>query len=144
MSDQDLPPRLREIVAEFAEAEGREKLELLLEYADRMPPLPPELQNHQRMDQVHECASPVFIHAQLLQGGMRFTFDVPEEAPTVRGYAALIAEGVNGSPPAAILQIPADFYFRMGLQKVLTPQRMNGITAILAYMKRLAVRELSA
>lgn len=139
-----MPPRLAAIVEEFADADGREKLDLLLEYSDRMPPVPEALRDHRRMDQVHECASPVFVHAEVLGGVMHFTFDVPPEAPTVRGYATLIAEGLNGSTPQEVLQVPEDFYFQMGLQKVLTPQRLNGINAILAYMKRLAVRALQA
>ena len=42
MSDRSekVPPRLQEIMDEFSWLEGREKLELLLEYSEKMPPLP--------------------------------------------------------------------------------------------------------
>jgi cysteine desulfuration protein SufE len=85
----------------------------------------------------------VFVYAESDQGRLRFLFDVPPESPTIRGYAALLAEGVAGETPETILQIPADFYYQMGLQQALSPQRLNGISAILAHMKRLAVKHLN-
>jgi cysteine desulfuration protein SufE len=140
---QALPKRLQDIVEDFAFCEGREKLELLLDYSERMPPLPAWLQDqHEAMDQVHECMTPVFVQSQLQDGGMHFYFDVPPESPTVRGYAALLAEGLDGLNPQEILAVPNDFYLGMGLADVLTHQRMNGISAILAHMKRLAVAEM--
>ena len=140
---QAMPKRLQDIVEDFAFCEGREKLELLLDYSERMPPLPDWLQDqHENMDQVHECMTPVFVQSELQDGGMHFYFDVPPESPTVRGYAALLAEGLDGLSPQEILGVPNDFYLEMGLEKVLTHQRMNGLWASLAHMKRLAVGAL--
>ena len=140
---QAMPKRLQDIVEDCAFCEGREKLELLLDYSERMPPLPDWLQDqHENMDQVHECMPPVFVQSELQDGGMHFYFDVPPESPTVRGYAALLAEGLDGLSPQEILGVPNDFYLEMGLEKVLTHQRMNGLWALLAPMKLLAVRAL--
>jgi cysteine desulfuration protein SufE len=139
-----LPPRLQEIIEDFGWLEGREKLELLLEFSEKLPSLPEWLKDRRdSMDKVHECMTPVFIHAETDEGKMRFYFDIPPEAPTVRGYAALLAEGVQGATPEEVLAIPKDFYLEMGLHQVLTHQRMNGIAAILVHMKRLAVKELA-
>ncbi len=137
-----LPPRLNEIVEDFHASDRSEKLELLLEFAERMPALPDWLADRQSMDQVHECMTPVFVHAELQDGGMYFHFDVPAESPTTRGYAALLAEGLRGCTPEEVLMTPADFPHLMGLHQVLSPQRLNGAGAILAYMKRLAVKAL--
>lgn len=138
-----LPTRLQEIVEEFGELEGQDKLELLLEYSEKMPPLPEWLNRDTNMDQVHECMTPVFVHAEQENGGMHFYFDVPPESPTVRGYAAILGEGLLGTPPEQIVSIPGDFYLKMGLHKVLSQQRLRGISAILAYLKRLAREKLS-
>jgi cysteine desulfuration protein SufE len=139
-----MPPRLEEIIDEFRWAEGSEKLELLLEYARKMPPLPEWLhEQRDQMEQVHECMTPVFVHADTEDHRMHFYFDVPPESPTVRGYAALLAEGVDGATPEQVLQIPGDFYTEMGLQDVLSPRRLNGVHTILAYLKRLATREIA-
>jgi cysteine desulfuration protein SufE len=87
--------------------------------------------------------TPVFIHAENENGGMKFYFDVPSESPTVRGYAAILGEGLDGAPPEDIVKLPNNFFQDMGLHKVLTAQRLNGMSAILAYIKRLAQRELN-
>lgn len=136
-----LPPHLQEIVDDFRAAEGREKLEMLLEYSESLPPLPSWLQGKRdAMEQVHECMAPVFVHAESSDGAITFHFDIPPESPTVRGYAAVLAEGLNGTTVDEVVRVPDDFFFQMGLQKVISGQRLNGISALLAYMKRLALR----
>jgi cysteine desulfuration protein SufE len=138
-----IPPRLHEIIEEFQWSEDREKLELLLEYSERMPPLPNWLQaDRSAMESVPECMTPVSVQSSVENGRMAFYFDVPPQSPTVRGFAALMAEGVLGATPEQVLNIPADFYQQMGLERVLTNQRLNGISAILAHMKRLALQAI--
>lgn len=136
-----LPPKLQEIVEDFSYCEGQEKLEYLLEFAENLPPLPEQYQNRHDANQVHECMSPVFIYAEHDNGGVQFFIDVPPEAPTVRGFASILYQGLNGLPPARIESVPSEFYLEMGLQQVLTGQRLNGMNAILRYMKHLASEE---
>lgn len=141
-SQNHIPPRLREIIDDFQFLEGREKIELLLEYSENMPPLPERLRGeHDSMEKVEECMTPVFVKAETVDGRMHFYFDVPPQSPTVRGYAAILAEGLDGVTPEEVLGVPHDFYQQMGLENVLTSQRLNGISAILAHMKRLALAE---
>jgi cysteine desulfuration protein SufE len=139
----NLPPRLQEIVEDFQLSEGREKLELLLQYAEELPDLPEWVQG-QSLDQVEECMTPVFVLAEVKDGNIFYHFDVPKSSPTVRGYASIMKKGLDGLPPEGILKIPGDFYLQMGLDQVLTYQRLNGIAAILAHMKQLAVKEISS
>ena len=140
---EQLPERLQEIVADFSYCQGQEKLEYLLEYAEKLPPLPDWLREQRAtMTHVHECMTPVFIYAENREGQLYYHFDIPPEAPTVRGFASLLHEGINGSTPTQILQIPDQFYLAMGLQHVITGQRLNGIGAMLIHMKRLAQGQL--
>ncbi len=143
-ADQDhLPKRMQEIVEEFEWSEGREKVELLIDYAGRMPEMPAELREHpENCVTVEECMTPVIVTAEVNGDRMTFYFDVPPESPTVRGLAAIMAEGLDGLTPEEVLRIPTDFYYPMGLDKVLTMQRLNGFSAILAHMKRLAAQEI--
>lgn len=139
-----IPPRLRQIIEDFQWSEGREKLELLIQFANRLPELPEWLsRDHSQMEPVPECMTPVQIYAQTKDDRLTFYFEVPQESPTVRGFAALMAEGLNDLTPQQILTIPNDFYLQMELDKVLTHQRLNGIAAILAHMKRLALQAVS-
>ena len=139
MTDNHLPPRLEEIVEDFQWLEGREKLEYLLQFAHELPPLPEWLEGRQaEMDQVHECMTPVFIHLDEDEDGLRYYIDVPPESPTVRGYAEILRQGTEGASREEVLAIPHEFYLEMGLQKVLSGQRVNGIGAILRHMQALA------
>ncbi len=138
-----IPPKLAEIIDNFQWCEGSEKLELLVQYAETLPELPAWLQSRRaEMDSVPECMTPVHVLAETQDGNLVFHFAVPAESPLVRGFAAFMKEGLDGSRPEEILQVPGDFYVQMGLEKVLTHQRLNGLSAILAHMKQLAVREL--
>lgn len=144
-STPGIPVRLQAIIDDFALSEGREKLELLIQYAENIPPLPEYLVQHlDKMDNVEECMTPVFVKAEMVNGGMHFYFDVPPESPTVRGFAAMMSEGLDGSQSEEILAIPNDFFNQMGLEKILSMQRLNGLSAILAHMKRLAAQTLQA
>src|SRR6266498_3985779 len=61
-----LPERLEEIVEEFADLPGNLRLEALLDYSRRVPPLPPELAaNRDALEQVHECQTPFFVATEL-------------------------------------------------------------------------------
>lgn len=137
----ELPERLQEIVEDFQIIHGREKLEYLLEFAERLPSLPEWLQEQRdELEQVHECMTPVFVFADYKDGKLTYHFDVPPESPTVRGYAEIVRDGIEGLTPEQILAIPDDFYLKMGMSDVLSGQRLNGLGAILNYVKQLAAR----
>lgn len=131
------PTALQTIIYEFRDALPRERLELLLEYADSLPDLPARLYDKRdNMEQIHECQSPVFLHTEIEQGKVYFYLDIPREAPTVRGYASVLVEGVHGASPVAIQTMPEDVYLLLGLHEAITPQRLRGLHALAVYMKR--------
>lgn len=139
----DIPNKLQAIIDDFALLEGQEKLEYLLELAERLPALPERLlSDRDNMEQVHECMTTVFVAAEKDAGGrLTFYLDVPPESPTVRGYATILTEGLNGSTLDEVQAVPTEFYLQMGLQEVLSGQRLTGIGGILAHMKRLAAEQ---
>lgn len=138
----ELPSKLAEIVDDFRMCEGQEKLELLLEYAGKLRPLPARLtEDRSSLSEVNECMTPVFIHAERNgDGGFTFHLDAPQESPTVRGFAAVLQTGLDGASAEEIAAVPTELYLNMGLQSALSGQRLNGMGAILAHMKKL-VRE---
>ncbi len=139
-----LPEQLKEIVEDFSLADGQEKLELLLQYSESLPPIPEnKKQSQDEMEQVPECMTPVFIQSESDGEKMHFYFEVPPESPTVRGFAAILAFGLNGLTPEEILQVPNEFYQTLGLESLLSYQRMHGFSGILAHIKRLAAAELN-
>jgi cysteine desulfuration protein SufE len=135
-----LAPHLMEIVEDFKVCEGQEKLELLLSFADRLEDPPRSFSDrYGPMHTVHGCMTPVFVGARKAKPGLIFYFDIPRESPTVRGFASILSEGLQGVKPENILRLPNDFHLEMGLESLLTHQRLSGFGAILAQLKRLAV-----
>jgi cysteine desulfuration protein SufE len=132
-----MPPKLAEIVDEFASAPREVVLEMLLEFADAVPPLPAELAGHEGMEQVPECQTPFFLKAVVQPDRtVAAHFDCPPEAPTTRAFAGILAEGLAEATAEEILAVPDDLYARMGLAKTISPLRVRGGTAILARLKR--------
>ena len=141
-----LPGRLQEVVDEFAGLPAELRLEALLDYSRRVPPLPPRLAGHREaMERVPECQTPFFLATEVGDdGAVTIHFDAPPEAPTTRGFAGILSEGLNGAPAADVLAVPNGFYSALGLDRVVSPLRLRGISAILARLKRQVGVQLEA
>ena len=140
----NIPPKLQEIVDDFASMTREEKIETLVAYSESMPSIPDRLKNQRdQMDDVPECMTPVCLLGEKQpDGGIMFYFDVPPQSPTVRGLASILASGLNGSKPEEILSVPGDFFLSMNLQEAISQQRINGFMGVLAHMKQKAVKFL--
>lgn len=133
-----LRPELQEIVEEFSDLPREMRLELLLEFADALPPLPDRyLEDPSPLERVEECQTPLRLAVEIENDAVRLVFDAPPEAPTTRGYAAVLAAGLDGGAPEQLAQTPTDVYVQMGLDEVITPLRLRGMTAILVRARRL-------
>ena len=138
-----IPQKLQDIIDDFAWAERQEKVEMLIQYAESLPSLPGWLQaERDKMDPVPECMTPVHVFGEKKDGGIIYHFDIPPQSPTVRGLAAILANGLNGSPAEEILSVPTDFYQEMKLDEAISQQRLAGFRGILAHMKQIAARNL--
>ena len=67
---------------------------------------------------------------------VRLYFSAPPEAPTTRGFAAILAAGLDEQPADDILAVPDDFYSELGLAALISPLRLRGMSAMLARIKR--------
>jgi cysteine desulfuration protein SufE len=130
--------RLDKIVQLFADAPPQLRLQALLDYSRRLPPLPARFADHpELLQQVQECQTPFFLAVEIEpDDAVRIYFDVPPESPTVRGYAGILHEGLDGATKTEILDVPSDFYVRMGLEEALSSLRLRGMGAIVATLKR--------
>jgi cysteine desulfuration protein SufE len=131
-----MPVSLAEVVSEFAEVAGQDKLTMLLEFANDLPPLPADL-TEAAMEPVPECQSPLFLHVDAADPEhVRLYFSAPAEAPTTRGFASILAAGLDGQRAADILAVPDDFYSDLGLAALISPLRLRGMSAMLTRIKR--------
>lgn len=131
-----IPAALAEIIDDFTAVEGQDKLRLLLEFSQELPPLPAELEEA-AMEPVPECQSPLFLSVDDSDPEhVVLHFSSPPEAPTTRGFASILHQGLNGESAAAILAVPDDFYSTLGLAEVVSPLRLRGLSAMLTRIKR--------
>ena len=128
--------RLERIVGMFAAVPKGVRLEALLDYSRRLPELPGRLASRpELLEVVPECQSPFALIAERDGDVVRLHFRVPPEAPTVRGFAGILHEALDGASADEILAVPDDFYQRMGLREAVSSQRLNGMAAILGRIK---------
>jgi cysteine desulfuration protein SufE len=124
------------VVSDFADMQGQDKLQLLLEFSTELPPLPADLEVA-AMEPVPECQSPLFLHVDASdRERVRLYFSAPAEAPTTRGFAAILAAGLDEHSADEILSVPDDFYSELGLAKLISPLRLRGMSAMLTRIKR--------
>ena len=70
--------------------------------------------------------------------------EVAPEAPTVKGFVAILATAINGRPVTEAVALPEDVLERMGLADVLGILRSRGLRAILSRIKRELAQKIPA
>jgi cysteine desulfuration protein SufE len=138
MTDTALPATLAEIRDEFLELAEPERLQLLLEYSHELPPIPAEYDGHPELcERVVECQSPVYIVIDVDDDDrVAMHATAPAEAPTTRGFASILVQGISGLTADEVLAIPADYPQSIGLTRAVSPLRIAGMTGMLMRAKR--------
>jgi cysteine desulfuration protein SufE len=133
-----LHPRLQEIIEDFGAVPGNDRLQLLLEFSEELPPLPTHYAGHRDLlEQVPECQTPLFLAVEVDDGGaVHLFFDAPPESPTTRGFAGILHAGLDGLTADEVLATPGEFSSQLGLNDLVSPLRLRGMAAILARIKR--------
>lgn len=146
MTDSDgseVPEGIRKVLRRFETLTPDMTRQALVQYANRLPPLPEHLRALDREPfAVHECMTPVAIYPEYADGRMYFHADVPQSAPTIRALLAMIFEAVNGQPPETVIAIPQDFVALI-MHKLGLGTREVGLNAMVERLRR-AAREARA
>src|SRR5437868_11711419 len=128
--------KLDEIINELSQADRQDRIELLLDFAKNLPPLPERLAAHKdAAHRVEECQSPVYLFVELQGRRVSLFADAPIEAPTVRGFVSLLLEGLDGATVEDVLQVPGDLVERCGLSEILGMLRVRGLSGVLRRVK---------
>ncbi|WP_101845587.1 SufE family protein [Zhihengliuella sp. ISTPL4] len=136
MNASVLPETLAEIRDGFLETPESDRLLLLLEYADELPAVSDEVAAHPEMcERVAECQSPVYIYVEVHDDVVTMHATAPEEAPTTRGFASILVQGLTGLTADEVLAIPEDYPQSIGLTKAVSPLRIGGMTGMLMRAK---------
>lgn len=136
MASSPSPAALQHIVQRLQQTDdARRRYEYLLWLSRRLPAFPESARVPE--NQVKGCLAQVYLTATLDEGKVMFQGD--SDAQITRGLVALLIEGLNGQPPAAILQVTPDFIQDTGLTTSLTPARVNGFYNIFRAMQKKAM-----
>lgn len=136
-----MPLKLSELIEELRDADRQERIELLIDFAKSLRPLPARLESlKDATHRVEECQSPVFLFVEPAGEVLEIHADAPIEAPTVRGFVSLLVEGLSGGTIEEILSVPDDLVDRAGLVEILGMLRVRGLTGVLRRVKREATK----
>jgi len=86
---------------------------------------------------VQGCSSPVWLVAALEDGRCRFR--IAAESSLVHGLAALLCELYDGAPPAEVATFEPTLFADLGIERQLSPTRLNGLANV-----RRVIREFAA
>lgn len=133
----DLPAVLAQTRDDFLDLGDKDKIQLLIEFAEELPELPARYADHpELLEKVEECQSPVYIFVEVENDTVAVFATAPEQAPTTRGFASILAQGLTGLSVKDALDIPDDFPSTLGLNTLISPLRVRGMTGMLWRMKR--------
>lgn len=138
MTSVSVPVVLSDIQEDFlALDEQRDRLQLLLEFANELPELPERYAEHPDLfERVVECQSPVYIFVEVGDDQVVQLFaTAPKESPTTRGFASILVQGLSGSTVDEVLAIPDDYPQELGLTKAVSLLRIRGMVAMLYRIK---------
>ncbi|QRY63525.1 SufE family protein [Gordonia sp. PDNC005] len=139
-----LPAPLAEIVDDFSALADSDKVTLLLEFSSELPDIPESMQT-EAMEPVPECQSPIFLSVDAADSSsVKLYFSAPPEAPTTRGFASILHQGLDGASAQEISDVPSDFFHDLGLASVISPLRLRGMAGMLARIKRQVAEQTGA
>jgi cysteine desulfuration protein SufE len=146
MATSTLPPTLADIRDDLLSLEQRDRLMMLLEFANELPDLPERYRDHPDLfERVEECQSPVYLFVEIDEERIVHLYaTAPKEAPTTRGFASILTQGLAGLTVDEVLAVPDDFPLDLGLTEAVSPLRIRGMMALLGRTKRQIRQKIAA
>lgn len=136
---------IREIADQFQLVDPQDRLDILLDYSERLPPLPEAYAplRDRGLNMVHECQSPVFLMVEVDDDDVvHLHADVPREAPTARSFTSILLEAFDEQPASVVLDAPPDVLHDLGIDALIGMQRTRGLRAIYAKLRHEVARKV--
>ena len=125
-----------DVVNEFVMfSDWQDRYEHLIELGRDLPLIAPEKKTEENI--VRGCQARVWLNAESRSGKIHFTAD--SDAMITKGLIALLVRVLNDHTPQEILNTPLTFIDRIGLREHLSPNRANGLSAMMDQMRRYAL-----
>lgn len=118
----------------------QERLAVVVDQARKMPPLPES--ERTEANRVRGCVSQAWLVAEVRDGRCHFRGDA--DSPLVRGLLKLLCDFYSGVTPGEIAAAEPGLLEALGLDRQLSPTRLNGLGSVRAKMRGFALAQTSA
>lgn len=129
-------PNTTEIIDDLAFFDDwEERYQYIIDFGRELPPMDDALRTPERL--VKGCQSNVWMEVK--PNGDKLSFIVDSDAHIVRGLLAIVLAAFNNKTPQDILNFDIDDYFnKLDLESHLSPNRGNGLRAIVGKIRAIA------
>ncbi len=126
----------QEIIEEFAGFDDwMDKYAYLIELGSDLGSMNEARKNDENL--ITGCQSKVWFHAKLKNGNVQLEAD--SDAVIVKGIAALLIRVLHNKTPESIMDANLFFIDEIGLKQHLSPNRSNGLSAMIKQIKMYAI-----
>lgn len=115
----------------------QERLAAVVDQARRRPPLPEA--GRTEANRVKGCVSLAWVAGEMRDGRCHFRCDA--DSPLVRGLLVLLCDFYSGATPAEVVATEPGLIERLGLNRNLSPTRLNGLRSVRARIRDFAAAQ---
>jgi cysteine desulfuration protein SufE len=135
MQEKTLKETEDEIIDEFSLFDDwMSKYEYIIELGKHLPIIDAEHKTEEF--KIKGCQSQVWLTAEMKDG--KLLYKAESDAVITKGIIALLIRVLSGHKPEEILNAELGFIDKIGMHEHLSPNRSNGLTAMINYMKNYA------
>ncbi|MBK9225967.1 MAG: SufE family protein [Ignavibacteria bacterium] len=135
MQEKTLRETEDEIIDEFSLFDDwMSKYEYIIELGKHLPIIDAEHKTEEF--KIKGCQSQVWLTAEMKDG--KLLYKAESDAVITKGIIALLIRVLSGHKPEEILNAELGFIDKIGMHEHLSPNRSNGLTAMINYMKNYA------
>jgi cysteine desulfuration protein SufE len=142
-----LPSRLADLVEDFKFVDRNDRMQLLIEYADRFKEVPPEVATRPFPEECHvtRCESQAYVWAtDLPDGTLKFHFAVENpQGLSAKAWAVIMDETLSGEPLENVAAVPPEVIFDL-FGKELSMGKGQGLMGMLDHVQMYARRAMQA
>ncbi len=113
----------------------QERLAAVVDLARRRPPLTAD--ERTEANRVKGCISQAWVVGEVRDGRCFFRCDA--DSPLVRGLLVLLCDFYSDAPPAAVAATEPALLAELGLERNLSPTRLNGLRSVRAKIREFAL-----
>ncbi len=133
-----LAEKQQQLVADYAIIDDpQERLAAVVDQARRRPPLPET--ERTEANRVKGCVSLAWVVGEVREGRCRFRCDA--DSPLVRGLLVLLCDFYSGATPAEVAATEPALIEQLGLDRNLSPTRLNGLRSVRARIRDFAAAQ---